>query len=166
MLPRQNTLSLPPPSPQNLTHPTGNLIKPTSSNEHPRNGIDQPNHQIQEPRPLLADQQQDRLNVILEKDTRNQVRGFGDWTGLAGCRVLVCEDCVAGLAGFEGGRVEGVGVEGGAAFCVEGWDDGEEVLEFVVVDLAFGDGFVEGVLEAWVVWAEGELSYHVGEVEC
>lgn len=145
MLSRQNTLTQPPPLPHKLAHPPRNLINPTTRNKHARNSINHANHQAQKPCPLLADQQQDRLNVILEEDSRDQVGRFGDGSGLAGCRVLVCEDCVAGVAGFEGGRVGCVGVEGGAAFCVEGWYDGEEVLEFVVVILAFGDGFVERV---------------------
>lgn len=165
MLPRQNPLTLPPPLPHEPPHPPGNLINPTTRNQNPRNGINQPNHQAQEPRPLLADQQQDRLNVVLEEDARNQIGTLGDRAGLAGGRVLVCEDGVAGVAGVRGGGVEGVGVEGGAAFCVESWYDREEVLEFVVVAWCFGDGFVERVEEAGVVWAEGEFGDHVGEVE-
>lgn len=166
MLSRQNPLTLPPPPPHELPDPPGNLINPTTRNQNPRNGINQPNHQAHEPRPLLADQQQDWLNVVLEEDARNHVGTLGDRAGLAGGRVLVCEDGVVGVEGVWGGGVDGVGVEGGTAFCVKGWYDGEEVLEFVVVVGCFGDGFIERVEETGVVWAEGEFGDHVGEVEC
>ena len=40
---------------------------------------------------------------------------------------------------------------------VDGWDDGEEVLEFEEVIGRGGDGAVEGIVQVRVVWPEGEL---------
>jgi hypothetical protein len=59
-----------------------------------------------------------------------------------------------------------VGVERAFALGVDCWHDGEEVLEFMVVGVCFGDGLVEWVEEGWVVWPEGELCDQMREVEC
>jgi hypothetical protein len=48
---------------------------------------------------------------------------------------------------------------------VNGWDDGEEVLEFVEVVGCTGDGAIERVDEGWVEGSKGELGNYVREVE-
>lgn len=76
---------------------------------------------------------------------------------------MVREDEVLVAAGGWVTSEDAVG--GTGTFGVDGWDDGEEVLVFVVVGFGGGDGFVEGVEDGWVVRAEGEFGDHVREVE-
>lgn len=76
---------------------------------------------------------------------------------------MVREDDV--LVAVGGGVASENAVDGAGALGVDGWDDGEEVLVFVVVGFGGGDGFVEGVENAWIVRAEGEFGDHVREVE-
>ena len=61
-------------------------------------------------------------------------------------------------------REEGHWARGRGGF-VEGWDEGEEVLVPVKVLVCGGDDAVEGVDEAGVVVAEGELVDDVAEVK-
>lgn len=68
--------------------------------------------------------QQDRLNVVLEEDTGDIV--FVDRLALLRYSVLVCEN-------------------GAGADAVDGWDDGEVVLELVEVFGGGVDGSVERV---------------------
>lgn len=110
MLPRQHTLRDPlPPLPQ-LSNPPRKLINPPPSNNNPRHCINQPNNQSQKTAPLLANKQQDRLEVVLEEDPGDVERALGDGLGLAGGSVLVGEDEVVVAVGA--GLVRCVGVEG------------------------------------------------------
>lgn len=161
MLSRQNTLRLPPSLNQDLANPPRNLINPTTSNKHTRNSVDDPDNQSQETTPLLADKQHDRLDVVFEEDSRDKHRRLGDRATLAGCCVLIREDSVPSRPG-----VRSVYVECIFALGIEGRHDGEEVLEFVVVGAALGDGFVQRVEQTWVVRAEGQFSNHMREIEC
>lgn len=83
---------------------------------------------------------------------------------MAGCRVLVCEDCVARFLVGER-RVGGVFVDGVVALGVDCGNDVEEVLEFVVVLFGRGHCHVQWVEERWIVRTKGEFSYHVSKVE-
>lgn len=111
MLPRQHTLRNPPPPLPQLSNPPRKLINPPPSNNNPRHRINQPNNQPQETAPLLADKQQDRLEVVLEEDPGDVERALGDGLGLAGGGVLVGEDEVVATA-VGAGLVRCVGVEG------------------------------------------------------
>jgi hypothetical protein len=144
MLPSQNTLRLTSPLPNNLRNPPGDLIKPTTGNQDTGNGINDSKKKSQESRPLLADQQHNRLDIVLEEDTRNQGRRFGDLSALARGRVLVCEDCVAPVAGGVI-LVRRDYIQGTATLGLQSGNDGEEVLEFVVVAVTLGNCFVERV---------------------
>lgn len=79
-------------SPPQVRCPPSHLIKPTARNNNTRDGIHKPNDQVQETRALLADEQHDRLNVILEEDTWDEVGGFREGVRCRGRRILVCED--------------------------------------------------------------------------
>lgn len=163
----QHALRLPGASPtQELTRPAGDLIQPSTRNNDAGDGIHEPNKQGHEGCPLLADHQQDRLDVVLEEDPGDEEGAFGQLVGLGGRGVLVREDevLVAGV-GLLRGRGAGEEVEGARALGVDGGDDGEEVLELVVVGFGGGDGLVEGVVEGGIVRAEGEFGDHVREVE-
>lgn len=83
---------------------------------------------------------------------------------MAGCRVLVCEDCVAGFLVGER-RVSCVFVDGVVALGVDCGHDVEEVLEFVVVLLGRGHCHIQRVEERWIVRTKGEFGYHVGKIE-
>lgn len=78
--------------PPQLRDPTTHLIKPTARNNNTGDGIHKPNYQVQETRALLADEKQDRLNIVLEENARDEVGGFGEGVRCRGRRVLVCED--------------------------------------------------------------------------
>lgn len=83
---------------------------------------------------------------------------------LTGCRILICEDGVARFPeGF--GWVCGVLFDSVIALSVDCGNDVEEVLKFIVVNFGGCHCFVERVEKGWVVRAEGEFGYHVGEVE-
>lgn len=166
MLPRQHTLSPIPAASlplHQLNNPIGKLVKPTPGNNNPGGRVHQANQQRQETAALLADQQQDGLDVILEEDAGDVERALGDNVGLAGSGVLVGEDEVLVMVVLLDGGWGRVGVA--RAFGIDGWDDREEVLEFVVVGFAGGDGFIERVEDRGVVRAEGEFGDHVREVE-
>lgn len=170
-LPVQNSIRLPPgpPPAYHLHKPPAELIQPATSDHHARDDIDQTDHEAQEAAALLAHEQHDRLDVVLEEDPRDVVRVLGDGVRLAGHGVLVREDDVLVPAhGLQYGGGVGVVFVDDAPFPlgVDGGDDRDEVLVFVVVVFGRGDGLVERVQEGWVVRAEGQFGDHVGEVEC
>lgn len=163
MLPCQYTFRhTTPPLPNQFNNPPRKLINPTPSNHDSRHGVNQPNQQRQKATPLLTNQQHNRFDVILEVDARHVERVLGNSVGLAGCSVLVREDQVPVAVG--GVSAEGA-VDGAGTLGVNGGDDGEEVLVFVIVGFGGGDGFVEGVEDCGVVRAEGKFGDHVREVE-
>lgn len=147
-------------------NPAGDLIQPATGDHDTGDGVDEANEQGEEAGTLLADHEQDGLNVILEENAGDEEWAFGEVTGLGGGGVLVGEDEVLVVAvGELRGRGVGVGVESAVALGVDGWDDGEEVLVLVVVGFGGGDGLIEGVEEGRIVRTEGEFGDHVGEVE-
>jgi hypothetical protein len=120
-------------------------------NQHTTDNVDNLDHEAQERISRLLDVQQDGLHVVLEEDAGDVA--LADDVGLLGDGVLV--------------REEGVVVECRARVdAVDGWDDGEEVLELVKVVGCRFDGAVEGVSEGWVVVSKGEFVDDVGEIEC
>lgn len=165
MLPSQNTLCSISTSPllDQVDNPAGKLINPASRDNHARHGIDEPDHQRQETAAFLADQQQDGLDVILEEDPRHVERTLGDIVRLAGSRVLVGENQVAVVAVMFDRRRGCVGVP--RSLGVDGWNDRQEVLEFVVVGFGRGDGFVQWIEDRRVVRTEREFRDHMREIE-
>lgn len=93
----------------------------------------------------LVDGEQDRLNVVLDKDA-------GDGGVLVNLLALLGDGVLVGL-------------DGAAADAVDGGDDGEVVLELVKVSAGDVDGAVEGVDEGRVKGAVGELGDDVRKVE-
>ena len=168
-LPIQHTLTdTTPLAPHELSKPPRHLIQPPPRDNHTGDGIYEADQQREKAAPLFTDEQQDRLDVILEEDARDEERAFGERGRLAGCCVLVREDEVAGGAVRVGrGRRQGAEscVDGAGALGVDRRYDGEEVLVFVVVGFGRRDGFVEGVEDGWVVRAEGKFVDYVREVE-
>lgn len=102
----------------------------------------------------LLDLQQERLDIVFEEDSRHAA--FVDVLVLRRDGVLVCGEESGARGGREGGWGEGI----------DGWDDGEEVLEFVEVGGGGGDGAVEGIEKGWVIGSEGKFGDYVAEVEC
>ena len=160
MLPRQNTLRLPPSLNQELANPTRNLINPATSDKHPRNSVNDTNDQSQKSTPLFTDQQHDRFDVVLEEDARNEHRRFGDRPTLAGRCILVREDGVSSRPGLRGVCIECV-----SALGIQRRHHRKEVLELVIVAFTFSNGLVQRVKQTRVVRTEGELGNHMREIE-
>lgn len=165
---------IPPPQPH-LQHPLPDPIRPRPTDQNPAHDIHQLDDQAQKARPLLRHHQQDRLDIVLEENARDDI--LADIAALAGRRVLVREDAAAvGLlsasdqfrgrvhvhdfavladvggeverrGGGDGGGVErALAVEDAGGAGVDGGDDGEVVLEFVEVRGGGGEG-VDGVVK-------------------
>lgn len=98
----------------------------------------------------FLDLQQNGLDVVLEKDTRDDA--LAHFVTLLGHGVLVREEGVTVV------RVR-------RADAVDGGHDGHEVLELVEVCGGNVDCSVERVLEGRVEAAEGQLVDDVGKVE-
>lgn len=80
------------PSPPNLRSPLAQLEHPASSHHDAADDVDQPHQQPEEAAPALAHDQQDRLNVVLEKQAGDGVTG--DFAALARGCILVGEDAL------------------------------------------------------------------------
>lgn len=137
-----------PPSPH-LVRPRRQREAPVHRHDHARQHIDNLEQELQKARTRLLDEQQNGLNVVLDKDAGDVV--VVDGFALLGHGKLVGEDGVAGGAL--------------AADGVDGRNDGEVVLELVEVVRSQVNGEVEGVLERGVKGAKGELVDDVGKVE-
>lgn len=140
----QNPFPTPSLRPQHLPRPPRQLITPPARHQHPGHHIHDPYQQLQQPLSLLADGQQDGLDVEFEEDAGHVELGDGGGLGRDG--VLV------------GGDTAGAGAVGGR-------DDGDVVLVFEEVGWGGADGVVERVEEGWVEGPEGEFVDDVREVE-
>ena len=164
----QHTLTHPPiqPSPSSkpgILTPLPQLPAPPTRHNDTTDNIHQPDHQRQQPAPLLRNDQQDRLDVVLDEDAghvllRDLVRLLRDGVLVRPDRVPVVRERVdVGRVG--GDEARGVG-------RVHGGHDGEVVLEFHEVLAGGGEGVVERVFEGGDEGAEGEFVDLVREVEC
>lgn len=148
-LPTQHTLTRPsgppPPLAPHLLTPITDPVPPMTRHQRTTNDIDDLDEKNQERIPFLVDVQQNRLNVVLDKDARDDA--LRDFLRLLRDGVLVRDD------GFAGRRVDG-------------GDDRDKILELVEVGGGDVDGLVERVDEGGKERAEGEFGDDVGEVEC
>lgn len=97
---------LAPPQPSARPHlagPLGQLECPAAGDKDTRDDVDEAHEQAEEAGAALADDEQDRLDVVLEEDARHRVRRH--LVALRGRGVLVGED---GLGVGAGERVGGV----------------------------------------------------------
>lgn len=148
-LPTQHTLTRPsgspPPLPPHLLTPITNPVSPMTRHQRTTDDIHDLDEKNQKRIPFLLDVQQNRLNVVLDKDARDDA--LRDFLRLLRDGVLVRDD------GF-------------ARRGVDGGDDRNKILELVEVGGGDVDGLVERVDEGGEERAEGELGDDVGEVEC
>lgn len=125
-----NTAVAPAPLANDLADPVAQREAPVAGHHDSTEDVDDLDQEGQESVAAFLHTQQDRLNVVLEKDARD----------------LMIRDCLAML-----GDGILVGIDDPAVGKVNGRDYGEIVLEFVKVDNGGVDGTIERVDERWVV---------------
>ena len=141
------------------------LVEPAAGDEHAREDVDEPEQQTQEALALVADEQQDGLDVELEEDARHVALAHGSAVLRHGVLVREDEVVVAQTSPGRGRRRQRrrpVRRDG----RVDGRHHREVVLELVEVLGRRGDGQVERVLQVRVQRPERELVDDVREVEC
>lgn len=147
----------PPPSSIRLTRPLTDLKHPASSDKDTRNNINEPDRKTQKAIPFLGDRQENRLNVVLDKDAWDGV--LGNSTRLLRHSVLVREDCVGvpaeeaalfvcGLIVAGRRRARGVYVvDRTSVGRVDGGHDREVVLVLPEVEVGSRQSIVQWVLK-------------------
>ena len=124
-----------------LLEPLAQREAPVASDEDAREHVDDFDGEGQKPVACLLDRQQDRLDVVLEEDSRDVE--LGDLVALLRHGVLVGEDRARRRVGL--------------ADRIHGWHHRHEVLELVKVRRGLVNGTVERVDEGREVGPEGEL---------
>lgn len=139
-----NATTAAPSSADDILHPVTDGEAPVSGDKHTTYNVDDLDQEGQDPITALVNRQQDRLNVILEENSRNVV--LVDRLALLSHGVLVGED-------------------GPGSHAVHSRHNGEVVLELVEVVRGGVDSAIEGVDERGVEGTVGQLRDDVRKVK-
>jgi hypothetical protein len=141
---------LSPTFPHHGDRPLAQGESPMASHQNTTEYIHNFNHESQEAISAFLDCKQHWLNIVFKEYPWDRL--LVDAVGLLGNGVLVGENAIAGVVTA-------------TIDCVDGWDNGEEVLEFVEVVWSCGHRAIEGVEEGGVEGTEGEFVDDMREVE-